>query len=85
MYEKEIVYVLSDSVGDTAELLVKTVAAQFIGTEFNIKTISYIENKEEINDLIALMKLSNAIIAYTLFTPLFKSILIIKRMKKMLR
>lgn len=72
MYEKEIVYVLSDSVGDTAELLVKTVAAQFIGTEFNIKTISYIENKEEINDLIALAKLSNAIIAYALFTPLFK-------------
>ena len=72
MNEKDIVYVLSDSLGDTAELLVKTVAAQFIGTEVTIKTISYIENKEEINDLIALAKLSNSIIAYALFTPLLK-------------
>lgn len=64
-----IIYVVSDSVGETAELVTKAAASQFINAQVTIKRVPYIETEQDINDVVSLAKLNNAIIAYTLVRP----------------
>ncbi|MBN8211027.1 kinase/pyrophosphorylase [Bacillus sp. NTK071] len=66
MTKKETVYVVSDSVGETAELLVKAVASQFFGQEVDIQHFSYVEDKQDINNVITVAKYNHSIIAYTI-------------------
>ncbi|MBT2696602.1 kinase/pyrophosphorylase [Bacillus sp. ISL-40] len=75
MKQNEIVYVVSDSVGETAELIVKAVAAQFNGGNVEIKHKSYVQQIEDIEDVINLSKQSSSIIAYTIVIPFLKEYL----------
>jgi regulator of PEP synthase PpsR (kinase-PPPase family) len=70
--QREVVFVASDSVGETAELVVKAVATQFNGGHVDIRRNSYIEDFEDIEDVIALAKKGHSIIAYTLVIPTLK-------------
>ncbi|MBM7585457.1 regulator of PEP synthase PpsR (kinase-PPPase family) [Bacillus pakistanensis] len=72
---KEIVYVVSDSVGETAELMVKAVAAQFNGGDVEIKHVSYVEDIKDLNNVFTAAKYSNSIIAYTIVIPPLKQYL----------
>ncbi len=63
---KEVVYVISDSVGETAEFVVKAVATQFNGGQVEIRRSSYVEDHEDIEDVIILAKQTKSIIAYTI-------------------
>lgn len=72
MEQKEVVYVASDSVGETAELVVKAVATQFNGGHVDIRRNSYVDDFEDIEDVIALAKKGHSIIAYTLVIPTLK-------------
>ncbi|MGO4887214.1 pyruvate, water dikinase regulatory protein [Anaerobacillus sp. MEB173] len=67
-----IVYVVSDSVGETAELVVKAAASQFHYSGIEIRRIPYVEDIGTINEVIALAKEVNAIIAFTLVIPEMK-------------
>jgi [pyruvate, water dikinase]-phosphate phosphotransferase / [pyruvate, water dikinase] kinase len=69
------VYVVSDSVGETAELTVKAVAAQFNGGYVEIQHHSYVQKIEDIDDIITASKQSNSIIAYTIVIPILKKYL----------
>ncbi|WP_059170700.1 pyruvate, water dikinase regulatory protein [Bacillus sp. FJAT-27445] len=73
MAEKEVVYVLSDSVGETAEIVVKAVASQFNGGHVEIRRNSYVEDSEDLEDAILMAKKSNSMIAYTLVVPALKA------------
>ncbi|CAH0347034.1 pyruvate, water dikinase regulatory protein [Bacillus sp. CECT 9360] len=64
-----IIYVVSDSVGETAELVTKAAASQFAGSLFSTKRIPYVEDEQNVDEVISLAKLNNAIIAYTLVKP----------------
>ncbi len=64
-----IIYVVSDSVGETAELVTKAAASQFMGASFVIKRIPYIEDEQNVDEVISLAKLNDAIIAFTLVKP----------------
>ena len=64
-----IVYVVSDSVGETAELVTKAAITQFDGSGIRIKTFPYAEEKENISEVITLIKLDQAMVAYTLVKP----------------
>ncbi|HZH58129.1 MAG TPA: pyruvate, water dikinase regulatory protein [Metabacillus sp.] len=75
MNRKEIIYVVSDSVGETAELLVKAVASQFNREDVEIKHISYVEDIKDINNVITAAKYHNSIIAYTIVIPSLKQYL----------
>ena len=75
MNPKEVVYVVSDSVGETAEFVVKAVATQFNGGNIEIRRNSYVEEIEDIEDVIVLAKRSHSIIAYTLVIPSLKEYL----------
>jgi [pyruvate, water dikinase]-phosphate phosphotransferase / [pyruvate, water dikinase] kinase len=73
--QKEVVYVVSDSVGETAEFVVKAVATQFNGGQVEIRRNSYVDDLEDIEDVIALAKVGKAIIAYTIVIPKLKEYL----------
>jgi regulator of PEP synthase PpsR (kinase-PPPase family) len=70
---KEVIYVVSDSVGETAEFVVKAVATQFTIGQIDIRRNSYVEETEDIEDVIILAGKSNSIIAYTLVIPELKT------------
>jgi regulator of PEP synthase PpsR (kinase-PPPase family) len=72
---KEVVYVVSDSVGETAELVVKAVATQFNGGNVEIRRSSSVDDTEDIEDVITMAKHSHSIIAYTIVIPTLKSYL----------
>ncbi|MDA3130729.1 pyruvate, water dikinase regulatory protein [Aliibacillus thermotolerans] len=69
MEERPIVYVVSDSVGETAELVVKAAASQFGEQEIEIRRIPYVEDEHTIDEVINLAKEMNAFIAFTLVIP----------------
>ncbi|SDJ25149.1 pyruvate, water dikinase regulatory protein [Alteribacillus bidgolensis] len=71
-----IVYLLSDLIGETAELAVKAAASQFNLDELELIRIQYVEDKETIMEIISLAKEQRAIIAYTLVVPEIKDYLV---------
>ncbi len=64
-----IIYVVSDSVGETAELVTKAAITQFNGSGMKIKTFPFVEDEENIAEVISLIKLDQAMVAYTLVKP----------------
>ena len=64
--ERAVVYVVSDSVGETAEFVVKAVATQFNGGHVDIRRHSYAEDIEDIEEVIRMARKSKSIIAYTI-------------------
>lgn len=75
---RPIVYVVSDSVGETAELVVKAAASQFNSTNIEIRRVPYVEDKPTIDEVVALAKDHHAIIGYTLVVPEIKDYLMEK-------
>jgi regulator of PEP synthase PpsR (kinase-PPPase family) len=73
--KKEVVYVVSDSVGETAGFVVKAVATQFNGGQVHIRRNSYVDDLEDIEDVILLAKDDHSIIAYTIVIPALKEYL----------
>ena len=73
--QKDIVYVVSDSVGETAEFVVKAVATQFNSGNVKILRNSYVEDFEDIEDVMVLAKRGRSIIAYTIVVPILKDYL----------
>jgi [pyruvate, water dikinase]-phosphate phosphotransferase / [pyruvate, water dikinase] kinase len=65
----EIIYVVSDSVGETAELVTKAAISQFNGSGMKLKRFPYVEDKEHIDEVIMLTSMDKGMIAYTLVKP----------------
>ncbi|WP_100406766.1 pyruvate, water dikinase regulatory protein [Bacillus solitudinis] len=75
---RPVVYVVSDSVGETAELVVKAAASQFRGSGVEVRRIPYVEDKETISEVVFLASQAKALIAFTLVVPEIKEFLIKK-------
>ncbi|WP_405101146.1 pyruvate, water dikinase regulatory protein [Oceanobacillus sp. FSL H7-0719] len=69
------VYILSDSVGETAELVVKAGLSQFNNGEYKIHRVPYVEDKETIDEYLQIIKANNAMIGFTLVEPELRSYL----------
>lgn len=62
-----VIYVLSDSIGETGEEVVKAASSQFSSCRFEIRRIPYISNIREIDKALQLAAAEkSAVIAYTL-------------------
>lgn len=72
---QKVVHVVSDSVGETAELVVKAVASQFNGGHVEINRHSFIESIQDIDEAINSVDELNSLIAYTLVIPELKEYL----------
>jgi regulator of PEP synthase PpsR (kinase-PPPase family) len=73
---ERLVYVVSDSVGETAELVVKAAASQFNSAAIQLKRVPYVEDKTTLAEVVALAKMNEAIIAFTLVVPEMRQFLI---------
>ncbi|WP_022794959.1 pyruvate, water dikinase regulatory protein [Marinococcus halotolerans] len=67
--ERPVVYVVSDSVGETAELVVKAAASQFGEDGMEVRRIPYVEDEGTVEEVIQLAKEAKAMIAFTLVIP----------------
>lgn len=64
-----IVYVISDSIGETAEFVVRAAASQFNGADAQVRRIPYVDSKETIDEVIQAAKEESALVAYTIVVP----------------
>lgn len=62
---RPLVYILSDSVGETAELVAKAAASQYNGANVDIRRIPYVSDEDTVREAIDEAKSSNGIIVYT--------------------
>ncbi|TQS74568.1 kinase/pyrophosphorylase [Ornithinibacillus gellani] len=73
MEAKPLVYVLSDSVGETAELVIKAGLSQFNNGEYKIQRIPYVDDVETIDDAMQLVQENGAMIGFTLVDPVLRN------------
>ncbi|WP_373288420.1 pyruvate, water dikinase regulatory protein [Calditerricola satsumensis] len=64
-----MVYVVSDSIGETAEFVVRAAASQFNGANVDIRRVPYVEDHETLLDVVQMAKDAQGLIAYTLVVP----------------
>lgn len=63
------IYVLSDSVGETAELVIRAGLSQFTDGNHKINRVSYIEDTDIIDETLQTIKEDAGLIGYTLVDP----------------
>jgi len=67
-----IVYILSDSIGETAELVARAAASQFNGGSTEIRQVPYVNDPQEIPEIVKEVRDNGGMIAYTLVLPELK-------------
>ncbi len=65
MSKKLRIFVASDSLGETAEMVARATAEQFKETEYEIKKYSYINNEEQIKEMIEEAMEGRSIVVFT--------------------
>ena len=64
-----IIYALSDSIGGTAESVIKATVSQFTEPKFEVVRIPYINNKEQIDEALQEAARHQAVVCYTIVNP----------------
>ncbi|WP_164668583.1 pyruvate, water dikinase regulatory protein [Virgibacillus doumboii] len=82
MGDKSYVYVLSDSVGETAELVIKAGLSQFNNGEYKIQRVPYVEDEKTIDETIQLAQEKEGVIGFTLVDPILRKYLNTKAKEK---
>ena len=67
--QPSVVYVLSDSVGETAEFVVRAAASQYDYARFEVRKISYVNDEATLREVVLRAKEDHGLIAYTLILP----------------
>ncbi|RDW19219.1 phosphoenolpyruvate synthase regulatory protein [Oceanobacillus arenosus] len=75
MHTSPIVYVISDSVGETAELVIKAGLSQFNSHEYRISRFPYVNDKGTIDEALQLANENYGIIGFTLVDPVLRNYL----------
>lgn len=71
-----MVYVISDSVGETAEFVIRAAISQFEYTHLEIRRVPYVVDRETIIETVQAAKDEQALIAFTLVLPEMQHFLI---------
>ncbi|HBI03724.1 MAG TPA: phosphoenolpyruvate synthase regulatory protein [Paenibacillaceae bacterium] len=66
------VYIISDSVGETAEFVVKAATSQFVNQNMEVRKFPYIEDTDTLEEVIIGAREVGAMIVYTLVIPSLK-------------
>nr|WP_040294064.1 pyruvate, water dikinase regulatory protein [Acetonema longum] len=64
-----VIYILSDSVGETGEVVVKAAASQFDSGKVDIRRVPYLRSSVEVEDAVLEAAEAKAAIVYTLVRP----------------
>ncbi|MFC7393316.1 pyruvate, water dikinase regulatory protein [Scopulibacillus cellulosilyticus] len=77
IYVKKV-YIVSDSVGETAESVIKAAAIQFKDRDIDVEKFPFVNDLETIDEIIFSAKENRALIAFTLVVPEMKNHLVQK-------
>lgn len=75
MDNNPVIYIISDSVGETAESVVKAGLSQFTIDGYQIRRIRYVDNKSTIHSTLEKATKEQAIIGFTLVDPTLRNYL----------
>ncbi|WP_445661484.1 pyruvate, water dikinase regulatory protein [Bacillus sp. FSL K6-3431] len=64
-----IIYVVSDSIGETAELVTKAAISQFYGVNVKFRRYPFVEDLDHINEVLTMAKNDQGMVVYTLVKP----------------
>jgi [pyruvate, water dikinase]-phosphate phosphotransferase / [pyruvate, water dikinase] kinase len=78
---KPIVYIISDSVGETAEFVVNAVASQFNSGHVDVKREAFLTDAERLKEIIKEASENNSMIAFTLVLPELREVVIKEALK----
>lgn len=81
MHSNPFIYIISDSVGETAESVIKAGLSQFTVDEYQIKRIRYVDNKQTIEKALQKALENHALIGFTLVDPDLRNYLTIQARK----
>lgn len=73
MDQEPSVFIVSDSVGETAELVIKAGLSQFENGDYNIHRIPYVEDKKTVDETLLRAKEQNGLIGFTIINPDLRS------------
>ncbi len=73
--QKPIVFVVSDSIGETAELVVRAAASQFNSGRVEVRRISYVTDAESVREAVQAARGRRSIIVYTLILPQMRALI----------
>lgn|SRR5690625_925825 len=69
MHSNPVIYIISDSVGETAESVIKAGLSQFTVEEYQIRRVRYVDNKNTIKNTLNKAAEGRALIGFTLVDP----------------
>lgn len=69
MEKQTIVYVISDSLGETADRVVRAAASQFREQSFDVRRVPYVTSKDMVDEVIEEARETRSLIAHTLVFP----------------
>ncbi|SFH12325.1 hypothetical protein SAMN05660649_03953 [Desulfotomaculum arcticum] len=72
---RQFIFIISDSIGETAELVARAAASQFNGEEVEIRRVPYVNDASEIYEIIEEVRQHNSLIAYTLVSPELREVI----------
>ncbi|QXM05710.1 pyruvate, water dikinase regulatory protein [Crassaminicella indica] len=78
MNSRLVVYVISDSIGETGEQVVKAAISQFVCKDCEIRRFPYISEEEQILEIINEAKNEKSMIVFTIVIPSLRKILLEK-------
>ncbi len=64
-----VVFALSDSIGETAEFVIRAAASQFNGSKLIIRRVPYISSEDQIRDIVRKARETDSLVVYTLVLP----------------
>ncbi|WP_338328518.1 kinase/pyrophosphorylase, partial [Phascolarctobacterium succinatutens] len=64
-----VIYAVSDSIGETAESVVKATTSQFVEEKFDVIRVPYVKDKEQIDKIVEEAATNHAVICYTIVSP----------------
>lgn len=76
MESRPMIYVVSDSIGETAEFVAKAATSQFDTREIEIRRVPYVKDVEYIAEIVEEASAFKSIIAYTLVLPELREALV---------
>ena len=71
-----IIYIISDSIGETAEAVSKAAISQFNVESYEIRRFPYINEEQQILEILEEAKNENSAIVFTMVVPKLKDILL---------
>ena len=77
-----VIYAVSDSVGETAESVIRATTSQFVGETFETVRVPYVRDIDQVDQIMEEAAEYNAIVCYTVVSPQLRERIVDKAVEK---